>query len=374
MSKLGDFLEVVYGPADGFTTLRASIRQWRNRSLAETAGANRHVMGKRKAQSDSATQIDETGISVWIERSDRMRIEVDSQKSENRRSQLTVINGDQTWTRDDQGHVEETKKTPQERERAYRAAGATLVDRYFSHASLREFFTELTLESMGEVRVADHDCVRVRARLRPGCSLWPHWLPCGADEYEFHVEPNRGLVLSIHARCAGAVFESGEVTDVVFDEPIDDKVFSYTPAYGEQVRPAAPIVEHINLEAAVKRMPFTVLIPNQVPNAEHAHCEVMYHPPRVPSSRPFLSLMYRWGLSEQSLWLHEAETIDPELEKYEWEDVARNGRELRLSDPDIEGGRRAIALMHDGTYVTIWSDIAREPLLDLAASLAPPMG
>jgi hypothetical protein len=81
--------------------------------------------------------------------------------------------------------------------------------------------------------------------------------------------------------------------------------------------------------------------------------------------------MYRWTGHEQNLWLYEAATVDPELEEFEWEHVARHGRELRLSDPDVEGGRRGVAFEQAGTQVTIWSDIAREPLLDLAASLVP---
>jgi hypothetical protein len=84
--------------------------------------------------------------------------------------------------------------------------------------------------------------------------------------------------------------------------------------------------------------------------------------------------MYRWPGQERSLWIHEAGTRDPELEKFEWEVIPRNGRDLRLSDPNIEGGRRGVALEQAGTHVTIWSDIARDPLLDLAASLVPATG
>jgi hypothetical protein len=185
MSKLGDFLETVYGLSDGFKTLRASIRQSCNRKLADRGGSARLIMGKRKAQSDSTTQLEETRLSVWIELPDRLRIE------------------------------------------------------------------------------AEHR------------------------------------------------------------------------------------------------------------NGDEAHCDVMYHPPRVPSPRPYLMLMYRWAGKEQNLWLYEAATVDPELDKFEWEHVVRQGRELRLSDPDVEGGRRGVVLEQAGTHVVIWSDIAREALLDLAASLVP---
>lgn len=372
MSKLGDFLEAVYGPADGFRTLRATIRHERHGELAESARSDRLVFGKRKAPVDSSPQLDESLLSVWIELPGRLRIETEQRRGAQSRHTLTVVDGKHSWTRDSQGHVEESQQSPQKPGRA--AAAATVTDRHFSHASLREFFVALALEAVGEVCVAGHDCLRIRACPRQGGRLWPHWLPYGADEYEFDVLPGRGVVLAIRARHEGTIFEVNEITGVVFDEPLDEGLFRYTPAYGEQVRPATPIVELLSLEAAVRRMAFPVLIPKEVPDADRARLDVMYYPPRIPSSRPHLSLTYRWDGREQNLWIHEAATVDPELEKLEWELISRNGRELRLSDPHIEGGRRGVALEHSGTHVTIWSDIAREPLLDLAASLVPATG
>lgn len=372
MSKLGDFLEAVYGPSEGFETLRASIRHQRRRELAESARSGRPVFGKRKVPEDSPPRPDESLLSVWIELPGRLRIETEQQRGEQSRSTLTVLDGGHSWTRDDQGHVEEDQASGQKPGRG--AAAATVTERHFSHARLRELFGALALEAIGDVRIAGHDCLSVRACPRPGGLLWPHWLPYGADEYEFDVLPARGLVLAIRARHQDTVFEVNEVNEVVFDERLDDGLFRYTPGYGEQVRPATPIVERLSLEAAVRRMAFPVLIPKEVPDADHAHVEVMYHPPRIPSTRPYLALMYRWDGREQSLWLQEAATVDAELEKLEWETISRNGRELRLSDPDVEGGRRGVALEQAGTHVTIWSDIAREPLLDLASSLVPATG
>lgn len=369
MSKLGDFLEVVYGPSDGFKTVRASIRESRNRKLAESARSGRPVMGRRKVQSDSAVQIDETHLQVWIELPDRSRIEKERRDGKRVRSDLTIVNGERSWECDDQGHVVESHEALKKHGRG--VAGATRVDRYFSHASLREFFVSLSLEELGTVRTAGHDCTRLRAILRPGGSLWPHWLPSGADEYTFDVLPARGFVLAIQAFCDGELFETNEVTEVTFDEPIDSGLFTYTPAYGEQIRPPTPIVEHLSLEAAARRMPFTVLVPKDVPNADHAQLEVMYHPSRLPSTRPSLGLMYRWPGMELNLWLDEAATADPDLDEFEWEQIVRNGRTLRLSDPNVDGCYRYVAFEQSGTHVTIWSDIAREPLLDLAASLVP---
>jgi hypothetical protein len=294
-------------------------------------------------------------------------VETEQRDGESVRSYLAIVDGDRSWVRDDRGRVEESRDEVQKIGRA--VASETAVDRHFSHASLREFFVSLALETVGEIRVAGHECVRLRARIRPGGRLWPHWLPAGADEYGFDVLPARGVVLAIEARRGGAVFEVNEVTAVAFDEPLDDSLFRYVPTSGEQLRPAEPIVEPLSLDAAVRRVPFVVLLPKEVPDADHVQLEVMFHCSHDPSSPPRLMLMYRWNGSAQSLWLNEAATADPDLENFDWEPITRHGREMRLSDPAVAGGRRVVAFEQSGTHVTIWSDIAREPLLDLAASL-----
>ncbi len=168
----------------------------------------------------------------------------------------------------------------------------------------------LSLEQSGFAQTAGRSCLRLRAVPRPGAQLWPHWLPCGADEYEFHADPERGSLLYVAGLYSGEVFEVSEVLQVAFDESLGDSLFTYTLRPGEQVRPADPIVERMTLQAAVARMPFTVLVPVRLPDSEHGDFEVMYHPPRLRSPRAYLTLMYRGG---QSLWMNECDSHDPEL-------------------------------------------------------------
>ena len=78
---------------------------------------------------------------------------------------------------------------------------------------------------------------------------------------QFGADPEYGVVLYIAGRCEGDIFEVNEVSEVSFDEPLDDSMFSYSASPEEQVRPAEPIVERMSLSAAVARMPFTVLVP-----------------------------------------------------------------------------------------------------------------
>lgn len=165
------------------------------------------------------------------------------------------------------------------------------------------------------------------------------------------------------------MFETHEVLDVAFNEELDSSLFIYTPALGEQVNPAVPFVEHLSLESAVARMPFAVLVPTTVPDQDHTQLEVMYHPARLRLARSHLTLMYRNHESDASLWIDESHTPEPELEKFEWERLEAGSQEMLISDPGA--GVRVIVTTLHGTHITIWSDIERDRLVELAKSLAP---
>src|SRR5438034_5767040 len=107
MSKLGDFLEAVYGPAERFTTVRASLRQWCHRDLAANArGGDRTVIGRRKVKPDTGSQIEEADLSVWVAPPGRLRVEKERRKGGQVEPSLEVVNGDSWWSRDHEGHVE----------------------------------------------------------------------------------------------------------------------------------------------------------------------------------------------------------------------------------------------------------------------------
>ncbi len=191
-------------------------------------------------------------------------------------------------------------------------------------------------------------------------------MPHGADAYELHADVQTGALLYIGAFRAGERFEVNEVTQVVFDEPLADDLFSYSPVAGEQLTPARAITERMTLAEAAQRVPFKVLVPQHLPPAAGPLREVMYHPPRSAEGREQLTLMY-----DGSLWLDESATLDSELADLEWEDVQHHGKALRISDPEDDDGYRLVAVELEGTCVTVISKLERPELLDLAASLAP---
>ena len=274
---------------------------------------------------------------------------------------LAVTDGAHWASRDTEGHVELGKGNG--------AKGLTNAERHFDPQLIRQFFQELALEACGRVRTAGRDCIRLRAVLRPGASLWPHWLPKEADEYEFHGDCERGVLLALISRYKGTVFSVSEVVEVSFDEILPDELFGYTPQVGEQIRASVPVVEHLTLETAIERMPFTVLVPSKMTEAEGVP-QVMYHPARLESPRAHLCLLYAGG-SDQLLMIDEAADADPELQDYEWEELSSEGLELRISDPGPGPGVRIVALQRHGTHVAIRSELERQPLIDLATSLIP---
>ncbi len=368
MGMLGDFLEAVYGPGDRFQTVRAVVRQWQDPAArARASRAEEPTTGRRKPTAGSRANAarQEAVLRVWLGGPDRVRVEESRHRDGVAESALTVVGGGLWWRRDHQGHVEAGERG--ERARGRRPGpNLTDVERHFFPSALREYFAGLALEPLGAVRTAGRECLRVRAVPRPDGGLWPHWLGFGADEYELHADPERGVLLLVASRCRGEVLEANEVSEVAFDEPLADDLFTYNPRLGEQVRSPDTIAEHLTLAAAAARMQFTVLVPTRVPEG-CVRTEVMFHPSRLNSPRPYLTLMYMGG---DYLVVHQSATPD-QLDEWEWESVERGGRRLEISDPGPGEGERLVRLEHLGTHVDIWSDLDRERLLDVAASLAP---
>ena len=369
MSKLGDFLEVLCRPSEPFHTLVAQIRHTRFDAQAQRASDASHPIGRRKIDTASNSTFVEN-LSVWIARPDCLRIESETSKRGKLRRELSVVSGQRTWVRDHEGHVESSSGG------RHPVRDACSIERHFDRGRIRAFVAGLAWESQGEVETAGQHCVRVRAIPLPDGRLWPHWIPRGADEYEFHCDPRHAAILTIIARSQGTVFETNEVTSVEFDSDLRDELFTYSPGVGEPDVPPVPICESLTLAAAVKRMPFTVLTPARLPNPDHAQLDVMYHPPRTSAPRAYLMLNYRlsadgsWHDSRRSLWISQSAVPDPEDAQLEWESVEYAGRQLRLSDPG-KIGMRVVALESAGTYVNMTSDVDRDGLLDLATSLVP---
>ena len=243
MSKLGDFLEAVYGIPDRFATVRATVRYWREELYAAVASDNHAAqMAARTGHAvpqtqqgywtpDSGPRVYEAEVGVWLAGRDRGREEVRPISGTHWGPQVVIVNGVRSWF-DTAGVIR--------RRTAHREAGClSRADRHFGRHFIRQLFQSLDLEEIGTVEVAGHECIRLRAVPIPEHHLWSHWFPHGGQEYELHVDPERAAILAIIARVEEGVFETNEVIAVAYDDPLDDALFTIpgpdTP-HGNQIR------------------------------------------------------------------------------------------------------------------------------------------
>jgi hypothetical protein len=81
-----------------------------------------------------------------------------------------------------------------------------------------------------EVIHAGREAIRVRSYPRKGRNyLWEPFFWSEADEYEFIMDRDRGILLRYSAKYDGQEYAIAEVEEVIFDELIPEKVFSFTP-------------------------------------------------------------------------------------------------------------------------------------------------
>jgi hypothetical protein len=364
MSILGDFLEAVFCRGEKYRTVRGTIHTWVDETRSDSAfGGDRRPIGRLKRVAHAKSTVREQLTRFWIAGADRIRLESSRTVELEVQSSLKVVNRERSWKRDKEGHVFVG-------EGQRRAPAVTELERHFDAKLIREFCKDLGLEPLGAVTTSGRDCVRLRAVLRDGESLWPHWLPKGADDYEFHGDLQRGLLLGIFARHRGHLLESAVVTSIVFDEPIDEELFIYEPAIGEQVASAPPISEFLSMQAAIARVPFAVLLPDPITDAEHTQLQFDYHPPRGPglTGRQSLTIHFFNFESRVSLWLTESDSADPDDSKYEWVEYEAKGQKVHVSDPGQQGLRLA-SVVKDGTHVGICTSLRTSEILDLAATL-----
>jgi outer membrane lipoprotein-sorting protein len=91
--------------------------------------------------------------------------------------------------------------------------------------------SRLELERLGTGRWAGRSVVRVRGRVGPGVDVATEeallGLGEGADEYEFAIDAEHGVILRAEARFAGASLELVEAIKVSFDEELPPDTFVF---------------------------------------------------------------------------------------------------------------------------------------------------
>lgn len=366
MSELGGFLERFYSPEPAFGAVRAIIRHTRKASANGTSPAIRPVIGRQKPHAEPEDASERT-LSLWAVPPDHVRMETELTSGGKAEITVQVSNGEDTWKRFASGRVEKGSTTA--RGACGRGSLPTEYQRHFDRALIRQFFAAFTLELSGKCRVADRECLSIRAVQIPGGQLWPHWLAWEADEFDLAADSERPVLLSIVGKVAGETTEQHEVQEVAFDEVLDESLFTFEPRPEEAVGPATPVVERISLKAAISRAPFTVLRPASLPESDRLQCETMYYPVRPDRPGELVSLHYHGGTLFDHLWINQRSDRDRQMQELlEWEIVNVGERTFDVSDPGTEDGLRVVVFEQDGTYVDIISDMHLDELLEIAAS------
>lgn len=196
MSEVGDFLEALYAPEPRFRTVKAIIRH----SCCE-----------------SPSKGDEDTFRVLFVPPDRARIEESRSRRGQKEEYVTLVDG-ATWHRRGPGKQQVSGVA----RRYFKCPWLVDVQRHFDKAFLRVCLSRMiTLTSAGALEFCGSRCCQIRAVPDSSKGIWPHWLPYPAEEYEFIVDPSRGVVLSIVAYWSGSVFAVNEVFELRYDEEID---------------------------------------------------------------------------------------------------------------------------------------------------------
>jgi len=361
MGLLGDFLEAFYSASHRFESVHARLER-RILPSASTERSRRPPIGRPKqgAENSGAVTVD---YELWAVMPDRVRVDSTKTADGQTATRSEVVVGDKSWKRNPDGSVELDSET--QRHRRSGNAFPTDYQRHFDRGLIREFFASLIVEEIGECTIAGRRCVRMRAIPVPGDSLWPHWLPSEADEFEFAGDLEFPCLLAITGKLSGDVIESIEATTVAFNQPVDASLFTCEPAPGQTVQKAEPIVQRMSLKEAIAKVPFTVLLPEGMNGTS---IDMHYEPAKNEGSSEQLVAFFHRSDSNR-LWLSLSQQPDLESQdEPEWEEVELSGQRFKLSDPQIDGGLSVLCFSKDGTWVTMYSDYAREELLNIALS------
>jgi hypothetical protein len=205
-----------------------------------------------------------------------------------------------------------------------------------------------------------------------------HQLGTGADLYTLEVDQERGVLLAVTAIRENQPFQRVVAISLQFDEPMAAETFRFDPPEGEEVhsprnrRRSQPVT----LVEAQQLAPFTVLMPDHVPDTWQMHC-TLYEASQRWASPAELMLDYRSGDGHESVSITQLAATDRASHHYEnmvntdqWQTVTRAGTTVGTRPADF--GQAQAYLARDGTFAFLVSDnLTNEQLATIAARLIP---
>jgi outer membrane lipoprotein-sorting protein len=358
VSELGDVLELLYGARGRYTTARLEASERRRYRLQNEA----HERARRQYSSDGVgisygppvdlPEEGEANTRSWFAQPNRFREE----RVEHGREYLVLGDGARFWT-----------STPEWATVVQDGVGWLLVN-----PSMRLLLDPsvvlplLELEVRGQTTGAGRDAIEVHGTPR-NAAAFDIPMPVGATEYELLVDAERGVLLRVASLLDGVSFDTIEVTDAAFDEPLDEALFHYEPRAGEEVLRPQDVSpgEPVSVEEAAARASFTVLVPGSLGRGWHTH--VLYVAGRNRIAETVHISLYRdEGMNSVSL----RETAPP-FESWQLnstEEREQEGTTLRVSS---DGFPRVLVEV-EGTCAELSSQsYTPEELSQLALTLVP---
>jgi outer membrane lipoprotein-sorting protein len=391
MGELGDLLECLHRADESFQTVQASFRFWRHserqqqafkasfepesgppRAASVTAQATTAVGGVATGASDP--EIGEFAVSLWFERPSRIREE---REGDPHGFSYGVRVGRSWWSFNDHFGGALTNRGDEHQQSQIGADLLALVEP-------SRVLGALAFEALGSGERAGRKVMCATARPRPGAATETHlssplhWLGRGADEYELEVDTERGTILRCEARRSGLAFLLREARSIHFDEPIPPERFVFEPPAGETLRTVAEAFGRTSpfttLGAAVAEMPFTVLVPEAVP--EDWRLLVQTRQPGERTTHPAMAfLIYQSSDPAFDLRISQKSARSsaplPGGAQVEWTDKERGGVAMKVCVGE-RGQPAHVMCQREGTTVTLSSRaIGSDELMNLAAGLVP---
>ena len=364
MSKLGDYLESLYSRPDEMPVpIEASINEWQDQKIADEATGNRKSIGKPAASAEQKLP----GLSFTSNATIRLpkyaHVETERHGHDEKQKTLLVMNPYQWHFEKDDGSVVTDDSGPE------RCPYNNDVCKHFDGAFIRKIFNSLRLEELGEISFLDRACVRFRGTLRTGDRLWPHWLPKGADFYEFVGEISTGYLFSLASFSNEKLFEKQEVTKIKELEKLDNSMFAYK-AKDPNVKFLKDQNKHYQTAAAAQNdVGFTVFVPTKLPFGENVREHFHVHQ-QTQEDAPIVFSMYSDFEVKKHLSIQQSTQRGKDHDSYQWQTIEHSGMSIKISDPGEEG-MRLISIEKDGTFIGIMTELPRELSLEIAATMVP---
>jgi hypothetical protein len=204
-----DIEALLTGAPERVRALRAELREWADPEGLRRAldrlmpGAGENVPGGDPVEHVSRH---------WFAEPDRVR--------EERAGAVTIRRGDAWWMDDPHMGVLTNGGDP-----AQTTTGAELIRAWVAPGRI---LPHVELSVVDTAQAAGRPALRVRAvpREGPGAVVDLAFLGGYADEWELHVDAERGVLLGTAALGGGERFQAVEPAEIAFDEHLDDELFA----------------------------------------------------------------------------------------------------------------------------------------------------